>query len=106
MPRMRRLADWSGRRVLALWLVWFVLLASIVTLYLRSRWRSQSPAVTQNVSDLGPVAEQHTDVVVSVVGNPAVLRLEALLLLLGPPAFLTALWLYARHRRHRVSPGV
>ena len=71
--RMRRLATWSGRRVMALWLVWFVLLASIVALYLGSQWRNQAPSAVQNVGDLGPVAEQHTDVVVSVVGNPTVL---------------------------------
>jgi uncharacterized membrane protein YedE/YeeE len=102
---MRRLATWSGRRVLALWLVWFALLASIIALYLRSQWRSQSPVAIEQAPDLGPVAEQHTDVIVSVVGNATVLRLEAALLLLGPPGFLTVLWLYARHGRHRVPPG-
>jgi hypothetical protein len=106
MRRMRRLAAWSGRRVLALWLVWFVLLASIVALYLGSQRRIRAPVATRTVSDLGPVAEQHTDVVVSVVGNPTVLRLEALVLLLGPPGFLTALWLYARQRPGRMPPGV
>jgi hypothetical protein len=106
MRRMRRLAAWSGRRVLALWLVWFVLLASIIALYLGSQRRSRDPVATQMVSDVGPVAEQHTDVVVSVVGNPTVLRLEALVLLLGPPGLLTVLWLYARQRRRRMPPGV
>ncbi len=103
---MRRLAAWSGRRVLALWLVWFALLASIVALYLGSQWRNREPVATQTVSDLQPVAEQHTDVIVSVMGNPTVLRLEALLLLVGPPGLLTVLWLYALQRRHRTPPGV
>jgi hypothetical protein len=103
---MRRLATWSGQRVLALWLAWFALLACVTALYVQSQRRSHAAVAIQPVPDPGSMSEQHTDLVFSVVGDPTVLRLEALLLLLGPPGFLTVLWLYARHRRRRMPPGV
>jgi hypothetical protein len=105
-PRMRPLATWSGQRVLTLWFVWVALLVSLFALYVRSERSSRAPVTTEDLPDLRPGVEQHTDVVISVVGNPTVLRLEAALLLLGPPGLLTLLWLYARYRRHRVPPGV
>jgi hypothetical protein len=100
--RMRPLVTWSGQRVFTLWLVWFALLASAFALYIRSERSSQAPVAAQRTPDV----EQHTDLVISVVGNPTVLRLKALLLLLGPPGLLTVLWLYARQRRHRAPDGV
>jgi hypothetical protein len=102
---MRRLAAWSGQRVLVLWVVWFALLASLFALYVQSQRRSQAAVAIHPVPDRGSMSEQHTDLVFSVVGDPTVLRLEATLLVLGPPGLLTILWLYARHRA-RVRPGM
>jgi hypothetical protein len=53
---------------------------------------------------LGAPAEQHTDLVYSVVADDVAL-LKTVLIIIGPPGLLTALWLYARHRWHQGPPA-
>jgi hypothetical protein len=95
---MRRLATWSNRRVQALWLAWFGLVGCLVMVKLWRQWQRQAPAPVSAV-----LPEQHTDYVYSVVFDDVAL-LKTALLLLGPPAILTALWLYLRHGSHRGPP--
>jgi hypothetical protein len=121
---MDRLATWSSRQVLALWLAWVSLLVCLGMLDVRRQWQSQAPAPGSGMTDsivdsvvrmaaesaamatgqrkrLQVLPEQHTDFVYSVVVDDIAL-LKTVLALLGPPGILTALWLYARHRR---QPG-
>ena len=123
---MDRLATWSSRQVLALWLAWVSLLVCLGMLDVRRQWQSQAPAPGSEVTDsivdsvvrmaaesaamatgqrkrLQVLPEQHTDFVYSVVVDDIAL-LKTVLALLGPPGILTALWLYARHRRNRDHP--
>ena len=109
---MGRLATCTTRRVLALWLAWFGLLVFIVLLDVRHQWQSQVSAVvsaesagvaTGESKRLKVLPEQHTDFVYSVVVDNVAL-LKTVLVLLGPPGILTAVWLYARHRWHPGPP--
>jgi|SRR5215210_4268292 len=119
---MRRLATWSGRLVLGLWLAWFGLLVGLAALSLRRQWRRQvgaaelalpdstarpaadsAPAVVSKGKRLQAPPEQHTDFVYSVVSDEVDL-LKTGLVLFGPPGLLTGLWLCARHRRHPEGP--
>jgi hypothetical protein len=114
---MRRLAAWSGRRVLGLGLAWFGLLVGLIALNFRGQWQRQvraaeltradsiarstpdsAPAVVSNNKRLQASAEQHTDFVYSVVYDDVDL-LKTGLLLFGPPGLLAVLWLHSRHRR-------
>jgi hypothetical protein len=96
----------TGRRILALWLGWFCLLAALLVLNVRRQWQRQAPASVSAESPgvgtgggkhLEVLPQQHTDFVYSVVlDNGAALK--AVLVLLGPPGLLTAVWLYVRRR--------
>jgi hypothetical protein len=119
---MRRLAAWSGRLVLGLWLAWFGLLVGLVALTLRREWRRQvgaelvlpdsiaspaadsAPAVVSQGQPLQTRPEQHTDFVYSVVTHEIDL-LRTGLVLFGPPGLLTVVWLRARRRRHPEAPS-
>jgi hypothetical protein len=103
---------WTSRRILALWLAWFGLLAALLLLNVRRQWhrqaaasaRAESPAVASGQSKrLKGVPEQHTDFVYSVVVDNTAL-LEAVLLLVGPPGIPTAVWLYVRRLRRPGPP--
>ena len=96
---MRGLATWSNRRVRALWLAWFALVGCLVAVKLWRHWQRQAPAPVS-----AGLPEQHTDYVYSVVLDDVAL-LKTALLLLGPPALLTALWLYLRHGSHKRPPA-
>ena len=91
---MRHLATWSRRRIQVLWLAWFSLLVGLVVLDVWRQWQRQKVKAP---------AEQHTDLVYSVVANDVAL-LKTVLIIIGPPGMLTALWLYARHRWHPGPP--
>jgi hypothetical protein len=104
---MAPLATSTGQRILPLWLAWFGLLAALVLLNVRRQWQRQAPAsvsaespgvVTGGGKRLKILPQQHTDFVYSVVLDNGTL-LKAVLLLLGPPGLLTAVWLYTRRRR-------
>ena len=103
---MAPLDSWTSRRILAIWLAWFGLLAALVVLKVWRQWQRQatarvsaeSPGVATGESGrLKVLPEQHTDFVYSVVVDNGAL-LKTVLLLLGPPGILTAVWLYARRR--------
>ena len=109
---MRHLATWSSRRILALWLAWCGVLLCLYVLQVRHVVRQQSqsqasPIVPRESASAGaepgqrlPVLpEQHTDFVYSIVLDTKVV-LKTLLVLVGPPGILTAVWLYARQRWH------
>jgi hypothetical protein len=123
---MGRLATWSSRRVQAVWLAWFGLLVGLVVLDVWQLWQRQAPAAVSVVFDsvrdsvmrvapestamatgqnkpLQALPEQHTDIVYSVVADDVAL-LKTVLILIGPPGILTALWLYTRHRWHPGPP--
>ena len=117
---MRRLAAWSGQRILAVWLGWFGLLVGLLVFQLQRQIHYDRMAVSQQpgaITDSGShqtrmspsrgdpprphlelLPEQHTDFVYSVVPEAGETT-EAALVLLAPPGLLTALWLYARRRR-------
>jgi hypothetical protein len=111
---MGRLATWSSRGLLALWLAWFGLLFGLFILHVRHvhrQWQSQpSPVVSAESASvalppgqrLTVLPEQHTDFVYSLVLDTKTL-LKTLLILVGPPGIATALW-YAQQRRHRGPP--
>jgi|1185.fasta_scaffold695207_2 hypothetical protein len=93
-------------RILALWLAWFGLLATLVVLNLHREWQRQASArVSVESPGLGAgesnrlkvLPNEHTDFVYSVVVDNEAL-LKTVLLLLGPPGILTAVWLYVRRR--------
>ena len=101
---MRHLAAWSRRRIQVLWLAWFGLLVGFALLDVWRQWQKQKvaapklAATANGGTTLGePSPEQHTDLVYSVVVDDVPL-LKTVLILIGPPGILTALWLYARHR--------
>ena len=120
---MRRLATWSRQRVQVLWVAWFGLLVGLVVLDVRRQWHRQGPAAVSAVADsvgqsvirvapdsaamasqpLQALPGQHTDFVYSVVADDVAL-LKTVLILIGPPGILTAVWLYARHRWHPGPP--
>jgi len=123
---MGGLATWSSRRVSALWLAWFGLLSCLVVLNVWRQWRDRAPPAVSEVPDsivgsvlraptdsaavatgenkrLKVLPEQHTDFVYSVVVDDVAL-LKWILVLVGPPGILTAVWLYARHRWHPGPP--
>lgn len=123
---MGGLATWSNRRLQALWLAWVGLLVCLVVVKLWRQWQRPAPAPISAVPDslvdsvwrmtadsaavttphgnrLQVLPEQHTDFVYSVVVDDVAL-LKTVLLLLGPPGLLTALWLYLRHSSHRGPP--
>jgi hypothetical protein len=77
----------TSRRILALWLAWFGLLAALIGLKARREWQRRASA--------GP--EQHTDLVYSVVVDKRTL-LKTILAVVGPPGILTWVWLYLRRR--------
>jgi hypothetical protein len=96
----------TTRRILALWLAWFGLLVALVVLNVRRQWQRQasasapaeSPGVATGKSKrLKVLPEQHTDFVYSVVIEKTTL-VKAVLMLVGPPGILTAVWLYVRRR--------
>ena len=91
---MRHLAAWSPRRIQLLWLAWFGLLAGLFVLDVWRQWQREK---------LAAPPEQHTDLVYSVVADDVAV-LKTVMILFGPPGILTALWLYARHRRHPEPP--
>jgi hypothetical protein len=95
---MRGLATWSKRRIQALWLAWFGVVGCLVVVKLWRQWQRQAPAPVSAV-----LPEQHTDYVYSVVIDD-VLLWKTVLLLLGPPALVTVLWLYLRHGFRRGPP--
>jgi hypothetical protein len=122
----RSLAAWSNRRLQALWLACVGLLVCLVVVKLWHQWQRQPPAPISEVPDsivdsvwrmtaesaavtapqgnrLQVLPEQHTDFVYSVVVDDVAL-LKTVLLLLGPPGLLTALWLYMRHGSGRRPP--
>ena len=95
----------TSQRILALWLAWFGLLAALVVVNVRREWQRQAPArvsaesgvATGESKSLKALPEQHTDFVYSViVDNEGLLKM--VLVLVGPPAILTAIWLYLRGR--------
>ena len=92
---MRHLATWSRRRIQVLWLAWFGLLVALFVLDVWRQWQRQK---------LEAPPEQHTDLVYSVVADD-VARLKTVLIIIGPPGLLTALWLYAGHRWHPGPPS-
>ena len=111
---MRRLASWSSYQVLRVWLAWcglvVVLLAFNFIRYLQMSGRAERPqssaeSLVLDTSGSAPnsaihqrlkyLPEQHTDFVYSVVID-RMLLLKFSILLIGPPALLTAAWLYAR----------
>jgi hypothetical protein len=103
---MPPLATSTSRRILTLWLAWFGLLAALVVLNVRRQWQRQAPAsvsaespgvATGGSKRLKVLPQQHTDFVYSVVVDNSAL-LKAVLVLPGPPGFLTAVWLYVRRR--------
>lgn len=96
---MRGLATWSNRRLQALWLAWVGLVVCLVVVKLWRQWQRPAPAPISAVPD----SIVHTDFVYSVVVDDVAL-LKTVLLLLGPPGLLTALWLYLRHGSHSVPP--
>jgi hypothetical protein len=109
---MAPLATSTSQRILALWLAWFGLLAALVLLNVRRQWQRQAPAgvsaespgvATGGSTRLKVLPQQHTDFVYSVVVDNGAL-LKAVLVLLGPPGLLTAVWLYARRRRQPGPP--
>jgi hypothetical protein len=85
---MRHLANWSRGRIQVLWLAWFGLLVGFVVLDVWRQWQRQK---------LEAPPEQHTDLVYSVVADDVDL-FKTVLIIIGPPGLLTAIWLYARHR--------
>lgn len=96
----------TSRRILALWLAWFGLVAALFVLDVRREWqRLASARVSAKSSGVGTgeskrlevLPEQHTDFVYSVVVDNRTL-LKTVLLLLAPPGTLTAVWLYVRRR--------
>jgi hypothetical protein len=108
---MRPLDSRTTWRILALWLAWFGLLAALAGLSVRRQWQRQPPAsvsaespgvATGGSKRLKVLPQQHTDFVYSVVVDKGAL-LKAVLVLLGPPGILTAVWLYAR-RRYQPGP--
>jgi hypothetical protein len=109
---MAPLATWISRRILALWLAWFGLLAAVVVLNVRRQWQRQTsasapaesqPIATKESTRLTVLPEQHTDFVYSVVIDNAAL-VKAILVLVGPPGILTAVWLLLRRRREPGPP--
>jgi hypothetical protein len=109
-PNVRHLATWSRRRVQVLWLAWFGLLVGVLVLDVGRQWQRQKLAAPKSAGmasseskPLEPLPEQHTDLVYSVVADDVALW-KTVLILIGPPGLLTALWLYARHRWHPGSP--
>jgi hypothetical protein len=107
---MRHLATWSGRRIQVLWLAWLGLLVGVVVPDVRRQWQSQKLAAPKSAAmasgenkSLEALPEQHTDFVYSVVPDDVAL-LKIVLILIGPPGILTAIWLYARYRRHQAPP--
>jgi hypothetical protein len=109
---MAPLATSTSQRILALWLAWFGLLAALVLLNVRRQWQRQAPATvsaespgvaTGGSNRLEVLPQQHTDFVYSVVVDNRAL-LNAVLMLLGPPGLLTAVWLYTRRRREPGPP--
>ncbi len=96
---MRGPATWSGGKVRAVRLAWFGLVGCLFVVKLWRQWQRQAPAPVSAV-----LPEQHTDYVYSVVLDDVAL-LKTALLLLGPPALLTALWLYLRHGSHKRPPA-
>jgi len=106
---MRHLAAWSRRRIQVLWLAWLGLLVGLFVLDLGRQWQSQklaapkSAALANGGTPFVRAPEQHTDLVYSVVADDVAV-LKTVMILFGPPGILTALWLYARHRRHPEPP--
>jgi hypothetical protein len=103
---MAPLYTWTSRRILALWLAWFGLLAALAVLTVRRQWQRQASAsmspewpgvATWQRKRLEVLPEQHTDFVYSVVVDNGAL-LKTILVLVGPPGLVTAIWLYVRRR--------
>jgi hypothetical protein len=106
------LPTWTSRRILALWLAWFGLVAALAVLNVRRQLQRQAAPSVSAESPGGPAGgkqrlkvlpEQHTDFVYSVIVDTRTL-LKTFLVLLGPPGILTAVWLYARRRRQPGPP--
>ena len=93
---MRRLRQWSGSRIAAVWVLWPALLVLTAGVALGvAFWRIGAMHA--------PSEATHTSITFTRLALGRALLLAAVIF--GPPALLTAAWARARHGRHLEPPA-